>query len=109
MRQIKALLVDPEKGSVEQIEFDGEAQSAMRLLGCDELDRETYPAIEVLRNAATVDKSSVHGFVLERTGGAVHHGKCLIVGRGYRNLFTDVGLVKFKFRFIPGYGVQEWK
>ncbi len=109
MRRIKALLVDPEKGSVEQIEFDGEVRSAMHILGCDELDRETYPAIAVLRNAGTVDKSSVHGFVLERTGGAVHHGKCLIVGRGNRTVFTDVGLVKFKFRFIPGYGVQEWK
>ena len=109
MRQIKALLVDPEEGSATQIEFDGKEHTAMQLIGCDQLDREVYPGWQVLRDASAVDNSSVYGFVLERTGGAVHHGRCMVVGRGNRTLFTDVGLVKFKYRFVPGYGVQEWE
>lgn len=105
----KALLVDPEKGSVSEIEFDGNEESAAELIGCEHLDWETYPGFRVLMNAEAIDKSSEYGFVLEHTGGAVHHGRCLIIGRGHPGNIRNVGVVEFKFRYIPGYGVTEWK
>ena len=108
MQPFKALFVDPEKGSVTPIEFDGDERTAMNLIGCEQLDRETYPSFEVFRCATTVDKSSVHGFVMERTGGTVHHGKCLIAPR-WHNTDFDVSRLKFKYRYVPGFGVKDWK
>lgn len=108
---MKALLLDPKVSKISRVEFDGDMKSIAALLGHDEIDSETYlpelkKRIRVYRNAKLVDNPRIPGYVIEHTGGAVNHGKCLVVGISRSGKFIDVPDIMISYTFVPGYGVR---
>ena len=112
---MKALLLDPDERNIEYLDIDGSEQTIDSVLAHDELDWVTYLAksnsrIRVYRNARTVENPNVPGYVIEHTGGAVNHGKCLVVGVNEAGQLTDVPPITLPYVFVPGKGAYaSWQ
>ena len=106
---MKALLLDPEWQRFGYLDFDGSEESIASILGCDEPQSETYlttisDRIRVYSNPDSDDRSKLPGYIIEHTGGAVNHGRSLVVGIEGRKHLTDVPRVNIAYFFIPGKG-----
>jgi len=107
-----ALLLDPEEGMVTHVDFDGSERSIAELLGHDEIESETYlPTlrirIRVYCDAKTMEDSSTPGYVIEHTGGAVNHGKCLVVGIDRHGEIVDVPTFDISHVYVPGPAAKD--
>lgn len=103
---MKALLLNPEEWLITDVDFDGTERSIAELLGHDEIASETYlPTgryrIRVYCDAKLIEDSSTPGYVIEHTGGAVNHGKCLVVGIDRNGEIVDVPTVDISFVYDP--------
>ena len=118
---MKAYLVDPEKRTVTEANFDGNENTIARLIGCDDIAYEQFTGIERIYHdfsirdrvdrvyfAADADENpELPGFVIEETGGRVNHGKCLVVGVDTRaGHFVDAIDVRdvISHYYVPGRG-----
>ncbi len=106
---MKALLLDPEWQRFGHLEFDGSEESIANILGCKKPQSETYVTafssrIRVYSNPDSESTSSLPGYILEHTGGAVNHGRALVVGVADRQHLTDVPRVNISYFYIPGKG-----
>lgn len=100
-----AFLVDPEGRTVAKVQYDGHETTVRQLLGYDEISRKSFGPwpVHVFSNAETVDDSSLYGFVIAGTGGAVNRGTCLVVTHN-----PDCPKPEIRALILPEYGSVDW-
>ena len=115
---MRALLIDPEARTINEIDFDGDEESIPMLLGCEEVAFEQWPRssgkhLRIYSDINAVGNSDLYGFWIPETGGTINHGLCLQIDYD-TNLRRLVDCsdkprdVKGQYRiYVPGQGVSS--
>lgn len=105
--RLRILLLDPDEPDYCWREVDSSQRAIESLLGYEDIDTETYMLdiracrIRVFRNAGTIEDSRVPGYVIKHTGGAVQHGRCIVVGVNESGGLVDVPKVTISHHYVP--------